>query len=140
MQQLMAVLRDVPMCGRVERNRRSAPDADDAPILIVYDQGHQANATDFGDTSYEMTVGIDGAVTATDDSGLGPAANELYAATIRVLMADFTLGDTVEQVREDTFDFRLTTPDESAAPLAFFSLNLTVQFRTADGHPYTLVE
>lgn len=136
MQRVMDAMSRVPIVSSVERNRRSAPEAEDCPLLIVFDGGHTAELADTLDTAYEMQVGIDGAVTADTDEGLGPAANELYACVIEEIMRDPTLGGATTQIREDGLEFRLSIVQESEVPLASFSLNVTAEFRTDDGQPF----
>jgi hypothetical protein len=120
----------------VERNRRSQPDAEEAPVMVVYDSGHNASADSAGLASYEMQVLIEAVVSGPDDASLGPALNDLYARTLAALLADTTLGGAVTDISETSFDVRVATVDDSAAPLAFSTLTMTLSFFTDYGNPF----
>jgi hypothetical protein len=129
---LTALLPDVT----VQRNRRSVPDADEAPLLIVYDGQHTAdNTMSAGETAYEMQAVVDATVTAAIDDDLGPTANALYLRTVVAIMADPTLGGVVTDTTEASFETRVVTAEESQAPLMLSSLALTISFHTAYGNP-----
>jgi hypothetical protein len=120
----------------VERNRRADITADDAPLLVVMDGAHTTRLTDFMDTAYEMQLAVDGAISAEQDADLGPNLNALYAATIAALMADQTLDGVATLIREDGLGIRIASAKESELPLGFFSLDVTIEYRTGDGQPY----
>jgi hypothetical protein len=136
----MAISRLVAALGAVgvpvERGRRSQPDADEAPVMAVYDGGHNATVDDSGLATYEMQVLVEAAVSAADDATLGPAVNDLYARTIAALMADPTLGGVVTDTVESAFDIRVPDVDESATPLAISTLTVTLRFFTDYGNPF----
>lgn len=120
---------------KVERNRRSDVDSSEAPHLNLIDGGHTPQDTNYGETEYNMSVVIDGTVTASDDEGLGPAVNALYVDVIRVLMADATLGNICSDIHEGAMEVRTILADESDRPTAEFSLGMVVVFSTPDKNP-----
>lgn len=136
MQRVQAALISGVRGATVERNRRAEITADDAVLLVLHDGSHTALLTDFQDTAYQMQLTIDAAVTGEYDEDVGPSLNALYAQVIEALMVDPTLGGIAVQIREDGLGIRVATIAESQQPLGFFSLDVTVEFRTGDGQPY----
>lgn len=124
----------------VERNRRSAVDADTltGPLLNLIEAGHTSDAVGGNDVAYEMQLILDMTVPAPTDDLVGPTLNALYARVMACLSADYTLGGLCSDVRERGFDVRILATSESAKPVAECSLDLLVAFRTTDGDPYSL--
>ena len=120
---------DVP----IVRNRRTAVDASEAPLLVLRDGGHTADQDSAIDTAYQMQISVEGTVTAGDDELLGPVVNALYLAVVRSLGPD--LGGECQQVRETGFDVAFAPAEESPLPLADFTLDLVIDFHTPDGDP-----
>lgn len=137
MRALLAQLSAALAPAGVERNRRTDATPEDAPLLVIWDGPHSADATDAcGEVAYDMEVTCDGTVTAVSDADLGSALSDLYARTIEALAADRSLGGTAADTIETSFDVRVATVNESSEPLAFFALLLSVTFRTPIDDPY----
>lgn len=124
----------------VQRNRRAFVDASEAPVLNLLPGGHTAEIQDYGDVTYTMTPTIEGTVSAGTDDALDAALDDLYARAVAALAADPTLGGLCVQIAETALDVRVAPVEESAAPLAFFSLDVAVEFRTPDGEGVTLAD
>lgn len=117
----------------VERNRRTAVDASEAPAIVVYDLGHQAAAVDVGSINYVMQFDAEGTVSGSDDT-LGTAVNALYVSMLAALR-DYTLGGLCIGLQETALDVRIAPEAQSSEPLATFTLSFEVTFETPDGDP-----
>lgn len=118
----------------VERNRRTAVEADEAPKIVMFDLGHQADTLNIGLIDYSMAIEVEGTVTTSSDATLGTAVNALYVQILASL-ADYTLGGLCSGLRETGLDVRIISEDESSKPLATFTVSFEVDFQTPDGDP-----
>ena len=135
----MVALRDAieaacPGVG-LERNRRTDVDASETPYLVLRDGAHDADQGSSQDTAYRMTATVEGTVAAPVDDDLGPAVNALYLQVASCWGDDPSLGGLCVQIRETGFDPGFASAEESAVPLADFTLDLLIEFQTPDGDP-----
>ncbi len=133
---LRAALAPIP----VERNRDETVHAEEAPLVNFWDAGHTAERPDTGETSYQMELPIEAAVTAETRAAIGTEMNALYGRVLDALMGEPTLGGLCVQLIEGTFDPRPSPVAESQTPLGSFSLSVMAEFRSLDGSPVPFVD
>lgn len=107
------------------------------PSLVVLDGPHTADQSETGAVLYAMDVTIEGHVEAATDAALGPAINDLYGRVLQSIYTDATWGDLAIDTRERSIDVDVGRRD-GGGPVGFFSLELEVQFWTAERDPSTV--
>lgn len=124
----------------VYRNRRRPPDANAVRVWInILTSGFDADDTVSSDgTFYTDDVTVEGAVSANTDEQAADELDDLYAATVKALMADTQLGGLAIDVRQVAMVTEFTDI-EGSPPVGTFSLTLQVDYRTLSGDPYTPV-
>lgn len=110
-----------------------AGDPMDFPALGITDGGHRVIEHEADITRYMMTVTIDGFVEGGGGKAPTAARNTLAANVVAAVMADETLGGTVELI-EDA-DFRPFTATLSTQRRLGFAQDFDIQFTTARGNP-----
>jgi hypothetical protein len=120
----------------VERNRDT--EVSTFPFINVLDGGQDPDYGTHGLTRYVMTVTLELFVSATTEAGLGPALNALYGQVVQALYADATLAG----LTADRTEAALTEPDLSRAegigPTMGAALDVTLDYWTPFGDPFTL--
>lgn len=124
----------------VFRNNRRPVNANGVRVSInILTDGLEADDTVSSDaTRVTEEFTILGAVLSEDDEAAQDEIDDLYAATVKAVMADTTLGGLVIDVRQAALqtDF---ADDEGSQPLGQFELTLEIQYETVQGDPYTSV-
>lgn len=120
-----------PLAPEVELE--PAGDPIDFPALGITDSGHRVLEREVDITRRVMTVTIDGFVEGEGGAAPTAARNRLHAAVVAALLADETLGGTVELI-EDA-DARLFAAQLSSKRRLGFAQDFDVQFITARADP-----
>ncbi len=105
--------------------------AADCPILAIDAGPGRVRDRGQGIVLWEVGLEIEGWVAAATDAGLGPALNALYAAAVKALYADVTLGGAALSLSEERL---ATLVDETAGhePVMGFELAVTIVIETAE--------
>lgn len=125
---------------KVSRNKRRPLNANGVRVAInILTDGLVADDTVSSDATRVIEpFNILGSVRSPDDETAQDEIDDLYAATVKAVMADPTLGDLVIDVRQVALQTEFSN-DEGAEPIGQFDLTLEIDYETAQGDPYTSV-
>ena len=118
----------------VERNR--VEPVTTFPTLIMIDGGQTLSEENAGLKLYALRVDVEGYVQGVATADLGPALSDLYAQTVKSLMADRTLGDLAIDVREGEMRDPEIDRTQGHSPFAAFSLAFFIDHFTDPNDPY----
>ena len=115
----------------VTRARTDPMTAADAPLIDVMAGQRVVRTRQRGLIVWTVPATVEGWVTATTDAALGPALNALYAAAIKAIEADKTLGGTTLTLREQRLE---TVIDRTRGhrPMMAFDLSIELWVQTAE--------
>lgn len=125
---------DDPAVAEVERMPSGDPIS--FPALGIYDDGQQLEDDDVVAARYSMGAMIEGFIEAADGPEAHAAMNDLYAAVVRALMLDGTLGGLVETITEGAM--RVSVAELASKRRLGFSLDLDFTFSTRRDDPALL--
>lgn len=129
---VVALLQDID--GVTETILMPSGDPVGFPALHVFDAGQSLIDTEPSVSRYELNLTVEGYIqTASGDDAVGKL-NELYAATVRALLADdLPLGGLAETIDEG--DMRVFTATLADKPRLGFGLDFTITFPTRREDP-----
>lgn len=110
-----------------------AGDPSEFPALGITDAGHAVLEREVSLTRRAMTVTIDGFIDGAGGKAPTLARNALLASVVAALMADETLGGTVELIEDG--DLRLFTATLSSVRRLGFAQDFEIQFSTSRADP-----
>lgn len=110
-----------------------AGDPDIFPNVALFHSGDREIEREAGLTRREMTLTVEGCIEEGDGALASADRHALHAACVAAIMADDTLGGTVEMV--DPTDLRLSTPVLASLRRLAFSQDFRVQFVTSRINP-----
>jgi len=117
----------------VEVEVEPAGDPSEFPALGITDAGHSVLEHEVSLTRRAMTVTIDGFVDGAGGKAPTAARNALLATVVAALMADETLGGTVELIEDG--DLRLFTATLASVRRLGFAQDFEIQFSTSRADP-----
>lgn len=125
-----------PATSAVEIEVMASADPISFPALHIVDDGQSREMHEAGASRYSLSVSIEGYVEGAGGAAAHAQLNQLYADTVRAVMA---LIDTVSSI-EDIFEGDLRT---SVAPLAearrlAFAQDFAITFVTRRGEPESI--
>ncbi len=134
-------VRDAILAAIVEALEQLAPEVElepagdpiDFPALGITDSGHRVLEREVDITRRMMMITVDGFVEGGDGAAPTAARNKLLAEVVAALMADETLGGTVELIEDD--DLRMFTAELSSKRRLGFAQDFAVQFTTSRADP-----
>lgn len=110
-----------------------AGDPTEFPSLGITDDGHSVLEREASLTRREMAITIDGFVEGGDGDAPTAERNALIAHVVAALLADETLGGTVELIEDG--DLRMFTATLASVRRLGFALGFTIQFTTSRADP-----
>lgn len=123
----------VALASQPEVERDPSGDPGRYPHYGIVDRGQTVIEGEAGRIRYELTVHIEGYVEGGEGDAAAAARNELYAASIGIMMADPPIGALAEIVEEG----RLTcaTAELASRRRLGFVAEFTIQYATRRGDP-----
>lgn len=119
---------------RIERNRDAF--VQQFPAVVMIDGDSRTNYDNSGSVFYDMDVEVEGYIQTESPDDLGSTINALYAAILVAMLADTTLGQVAQDVREQDAKFEISRA-QGQKPIAACSILFTVTFYTREGDPFS---
>ena len=119
--------------GAQEIERMASGDPASFPALHIYDDGQGVDETEASASRYAMAISLDGYVEGAGGTPASQALNQLYADTIRSIMALEGGVPEIETVREG--DMRVSVAALASGRRLAFAHDFTITFATRRGDP-----
>lgn len=130
-------LADLDDFNLVKRNWSGQPAADELPAAILWDGGEEPRDNRTGAIQIGLGCDVDIVCAAATDAALGPEISERLAQVKQALMADWTLGGAVAEVRYLGASEPVIDDEAGGSPLASLTARFELLIEHSETDPYT---
>lgn len=128
---------DLPGFVTVKRNWSGSPSLDEMPAAVIWDGGEDPRDNRTGALQIGLGCEIDIVCAAATEALLGPAMSENLAQVKLALMADWTLGGVVAEVRYLGCSEPVLDDESGGSPAAALTARFELLISHSETDPYT---
>lgn len=121
----------------IERNWTGRPASGQLPTAVLFDGGEETRANRTGAIQIALGCEVDIICAAGSPALLGPELSERLAQVKQALMADWTLGGVVQEVRYLSASEPVIRAESGGSPLAVVTAAFEILIEHAETDPYT---
>lgn len=121
----------------VRRNWSGQPGPGELPAAVLWDGGEETRANRTGAIQIALGCDVDIVCAVASDDELGPELSERLAQVKQLLMADWTLGGAVAEVRYLGCSEPVVDDEAGGSPLASLTARFELLIEHSEIDPYT---